>query len=217
MSARTRRTLAGALDRDLRRARGSAVVFATYLDHDLDRDRVIHVARHLDRTLNSARALDLDRGRDRVLDLARDLERASHLAQDFVRELDNNFVHTFERDHLAKLSRNLARDVDRACTSTSTLVYEFDQVLVPNHTSAWIPGEQRRTAPSARRLLRGAVRMLPLSNRARYAEELGSELTEIALAGGGHRVQMAYAARQVTSAVQLRRELKSPQRRSAAP
>jgi hypothetical protein len=39
----------------------------------------------------------------------------------------------------------------------------------------------------------------------------------LAYAGGGRRVQLAYAARQVWSARRLRAELRVPQRRGAAP
>jgi hypothetical protein len=59
--------------------------------------------------------------------------------------------------------------------------------------------------------------MLPAGDRARYAEEFGSELAEIALAGGGRFAQLAYAARQLRSAPRLRADLRSPRRRSAAP
>ena len=49
----------------------------------------------------------------------------------------------------------------------------------------------------------------------RYAEEFGSELAEIALAGGGRAAQLEYAARQLMSSVRLRADLKAPRRRSA--
>jgi hypothetical protein len=68
----------------------------------------------------------------------------------------------------------------------------------------------------ARQLLGIAVRFLPVVERARYGEEFRSELAEIALAGGGRRAQMAYAARTVlNSAWQLRAALRSPRRRGA--
>jgi hypothetical protein len=76
---------------------------------------------------------------------------------------------------------------------------------------------EKRPAPLARRLLLAAARMLPAEDRDRYAEEFRSELADIALAGGGRRVQLAYAARQLRSAPRLRADLRSPQRRSAAP
>ncbi len=60
-------------------------------------------------------------------------------------------------------------------------------------------------------------RLLPVRDRARYAEEFRSELWEIAHAGGGRRAQLAYAARQVMAARQLRAGLRVPRRRGAVP
>jgi hypothetical protein len=77
------------------------------------------------------------------------------------------------------------------------------------------PGKQRSAA--ARRLGAAAARMLPAGDRARYGEEFRSELAEIALAGGGRWVQLAYAARQLRSAPRLRADLRTPRRRGAAP
>ena len=74
-----------------------------------------------------------------------------------------------------------------------------------------------RLAPVAERLLAVAARLLPASDRVRYAGEFGSELWEIAHAGGRRRAQLGYAARQVRSAWQLGRELQAPQRRRAVP
>jgi hypothetical protein len=74
-------------------------------------------------------------------------------------------------------------------------------------------GKQRSAA--AARLLLYATRILPTGDRARYIAELGSELSEIAWAGGGRRAQLIYAARQVLHAWQLRAELRAPRRRGA--
>lgn len=74
---------------------------------------------------------------------------------------------------------------------------------------------ERRCSKAAQRLLGSAARMLPTGDRARYAEEFGSELAEISRAGGGRRAQLAYAVLQVLSAWQLRRELQAPRRRRA--
>jgi hypothetical protein len=79
--------------------------------------------------------------------------------------------------------------------------------------------EQRRANTPvmslAGRLLSVAAQLLPASDRARYGEEFRSELTDIAHAGGGRRVQLCYAARQALRVLRLRIELKYP-RRSAA-
>jgi hypothetical protein len=72
--------------------------------------------------------------------------------------------------------------------------------------------------PLAGPLTAVAARLLPVAERARYCEEFGSELAEIALAGGRRRTQLAYAARTVlSSAWQLRAELRSPGRRGDRP
>jgi len=71
--------------------------------------------------------------------------------------------------------------------------------------------------PLAGHLLAAAARLLPASDRARYAEEFRSELAEIARAGAGRRPQLAYAARQLMSARRLRADLRAPRRRGAVP
>jgi hypothetical protein len=71
--------------------------------------------------------------------------------------------------------------------------------------------------PLARRLLAAAARLLPASDRARYAEEFRSELTEIARSGAGRGPQLAYAARVVMSARRLHADLRAPRRRGAVP
>jgi hypothetical protein len=77
--------------------------------------------------------------------------------------------------------------------------------------------EAPRVAPAAGRLVAAAARLLPERERAQYTEEFLSELWEIAHVGGRRRAQLAYAARQVSSARRLRAELRVPQRRGAAP
>ena len=71
--------------------------------------------------------------------------------------------------------------------------------------------------PLAGPLLAVAVRLLPAGDRARYAEEFRSELTEIARVGAMRRAQLAYAARLVMSARRLRANLRAPRRRRTAP
>jgi hypothetical protein len=72
----------------------------------------------------------------------------------------------------------------------------------------------RCVAPSAGRLAAAAARLLPASERARYAEEFRSELWEIAQADS-RRAQLAYAARQLVAARRLRAGLQVPRRRGA--
>jgi hypothetical protein len=76
---------------------------------------------------------------------------------------------------------------------------------------------RQRRSIGAWRLATAAARILPMAARPRYEEEFKSELAEIACAGGGRRVQLAYAVRQVMSAARLRHELRAPQHRSAVP
>jgi len=63
--------------------------------------------------------------------------------------------------------------------------------------------------------LAAAARMLPVWERSRYAEEFRSKLWEMAHVGGRRRTQLAHAARQVISALRLRREPRIPQWRAA--
>jgi hypothetical protein len=74
-----------------------------------------------------------------------------------------------------------------------------------------------RVLPVAGRLVTAAARLLPTQERARYAEEFGSELWEIAQVGAGRRAQLAYAARQVLAVTRLRARLRAPRRRGAVP
>lgn len=74
-----------------------------------------------------------------------------------------------------------------------------------------------RIAPSAGRLLMAASRLLPPSDRARYAEEYQSELWELASAGASRAEQLRYATRQALRAAQVRGEVLAPRSKSAAP
>ena len=146
----------------------------------------------LDRAFDRARALigALDRARDR----ARDLEGDLALADDFALAL------TDARDRAVDLTRALE------------LVYDPGSGRASRRER-----DSGRVAPIARHLVAAAVRLLPEGNRARYAEEFRSDLWEIVHDGGRRRAQLAYAARQVMSARQLRAELRVPRRRGAAP
>jgi hypothetical protein len=88
------------------------------------------------------------------------------------------------------------------------------------HPSAGItdigPDPTANPGLSAGRLVAAAARLLPVRERARYAEEFRAELWEIAQAGG-RRAQLAYAVRQVMAAWRLSAELRVPRRRGAAP
>ncbi|MGO8958693.1 MAG: hypothetical protein ACLQFR_15190 [Streptosporangiaceae bacterium] len=84
------------------------------------------------------------------------------------------------------------------------------------------PGQQELAAstliaPSAGRLLTVASRLLPSSERARYAEEYECELWELASAGAGKAEQFRYATRQALRVGHLRGEVLAPRSKSAAP
>jgi len=109
---------------------------------------------------------------------------------------------SLDRDRDRALGRNLSRDRD------------FARALVRigrrQRGAGWV-------APSASRLLAAATRLLPVADRARYAEEYRSELWEIAHAGQPRRSQIRYAARQAASSLRLRAELRAARRRKASP
>ena len=113
----------------------------------------------------------------------------------------------------------LAVDVDRASVLVSVLVSALNRVRVSALVNAVAlarnPSVRRqptavRVAPTADRLLAATARLLPAADRARYGEEYRAKLSEIAHTGAGRRSQLAYAARQLTSAWRLRAELRAP-------
>jgi hypothetical protein len=67
----------------------------------------------------------------------------------------------------------------------------------------------------AGRLVAVAAQLLPVQERAQYAEEFRSELWGIAHASKARRPQFAYAARQVIRVRQLRAEVRVPRHRGA--
>jgi hypothetical protein len=60
-----------------------------------------------------------------------------------------------------------------------------------------------------------ATRLLPLSDRGRYAEEFDGELWDLAEAHAGWWRQTAYASRLLARALHLRFVLKAPRRSKA--
>lgn len=136
-----------------------------------------------------------------TLDLDAALDRARDLALDLGPVLD------LDLDHILNL------DLGRVLACARELVQAIEIVCGLD-----VKDQRRRQAvrlaPVAERLLAVAARLLPASDRVRYAGEFGSELWEIAHAGGRRRAQLAYAARQVRSAWRLGRELQAPQRRA---
>jgi hypothetical protein len=182
------------------------------LNLDLDRDREDYLQHVVDLDLDLARSLAQDLAHEpdlvRVRALAATLTRARDIALNF----DFNFDHG--RDiYLAPDLHHAAGAVDRALRSAS----ELERLLLVG-VSASVSSDSQPcvTVPLAGWRTAIAAGLLPGAERARYGEEFGSELAEIALAGGGRRAQLAYAARTVLSSTwQLRAALRSPRRRGA--
>ena len=178
--------------------------FARTRDGDLARVLVCNLASDLDLARARARVLAGDRARVRVL--SRVLARARVLAQAIARDFDPDRDRDFARD------LDLVLDLDRALV----LVLDLDRA---QRTAAVASGWRRgkRQSATAQRLLAAGAWVLPVDARSRYGEEFGSELAEIALAGGGRFTQLAYAARVIVSSARLRTALVSPQRQGAVP
>ncbi len=189
MSARARN-----LARDLNRARDRSDALAAAFDWDFAStpNLALALARDIASVLDLARDLAPDLARDlaRDLDLARDIASALTPVLDLAPHIDLARDITRARD----LARDLARDASVRGKPAAV-----------------------RVAPAAGRLLAAAARLLPAADRARYGEEYRAELWELAHAGAGRRGQLAYAARQVVSALHLQAELRSPRQRKAAP
>ena len=106
-------------------------------------------------------------------------------------------------------ARDLTRDLARARTLTRALVVDVTRAATQQHMA-------EQVVPLADHLLSVASRLLPVSDRARYAEEFWSELAEIALARTRRRAQLAYASHAIVSAWRLRAELWAPRDRKGA-
>lgn len=185
------------------------------------------VARAADQARNLAYDPDLPAG-----PLTRALDRASERATVVIREFAFCPSH-FDADRACARARALACDladadtrwarycgVDLAdaCSLAGDLVDAVRQISEPGPgpRSASGRGGELRRPRLAGRLVAAAAALLPPGDRARYREEFRAELADIA-AAGGQKAQMAYAARQVMSALRLRRALRAPQRGRAAP
>lgn len=179
--------------------------------HDLA-DRARALADTLDRALASGRADTL--ASDFVTALACDISEIEVRAREISRSN-------------ARSSRNIAKRVNnkaRAVAQYLGLVeMEFGGVSSDAHQLAWTleraqgRRKAKRAAPSAAGLLTVAARLLPVADRARYAEEYLSELWDLAQCGVGRLRQLQYALRQLRSALLVSFALRSPRRRGAVP
>ena len=208
-----------------RRSRGHNLKQTSVRDLNLNRARDAAVARA--RAAAAALSGDLVHGVavDLRGDLIRDLIRDVELAYDLSRKDDDELLSA--RD----LARRVAVDLEsgRAGGAVIILVRELARILERIDVLLSFEGASLavdriperlpavRVAPVADRLTAAAARVLPARDRARYAEELQSELWEIVRAGGDRRRQLAYAARQVMAAPRLRAGLRVPRRRGAMP
>ncbi len=198
-----------------------AMNYARGLLSDLDFD----LARARASGRDSDREFALLRAHKRIHAITRDLTRARARASSDGRigSLSRGLIRDRNRASAIALAHNRARilsDVDdnlgnafdlaAALTNACTLAAELRRFSRASELA-----EQYKTAPLARRLLAIATQFLPGTDQARYCEEFTSELTEIARAGGRHRAQLTYAARQMLCAWRLRAELTAPRRRGA--
>ncbi len=168
------------------------------------------------RALDPARELAGALARDLAGALDRELLRALDRALDRARDLASALASALDLDLDLASARHLARDLAGSLASAGNLASELANELA----AAGVGRGQRgavRVVPLAGQLLAAAARLLPAGDRARYAEEFRSELTEIARAGAGRRRQLAHATRVVVSARRLRADLRAPRRRGAAP
>lgn len=199
--------LARALAKDLDRARDRA---AKYLAGDLRRD----ICRDLDCARDHASKL--------IADLDRDLDGARARAWDITDTLE----HTPTRDLDRALDYTLIRALDTARDGAGDLrreiqrAYELTRDLYRTRrsrpTKRVVPSATSLLATAARFLLAAAARLLPATDRGRYAEEYQAELWDLAQAGAGRVQQLRYALRQFRNVVSVRVALRSPRRRSSA-
>jgi hypothetical protein len=103
---------------------------------------------------------------------------------------------------------------------TRSIQYELLHI-VPEKPGEFIrvpaPKSPARRSRPANGLTKAAARVLPASDRARYAEEFSAELHDLALSGAGPLGQMLYGLRQVRGTLGLRIALQSPRRKGATP
>lgn len=187
------------------------------LDHARELAAILARARDLAHARDLARRLDraLDRNLNLVLDI--DFDSALDHARDLVGVLAE-VLGDVETGNLV-LNSVIASALNRAYDSVNQLgpVFVHATAAIDRARDRAQRGEARRVAPSAARLVLGAARLLPAADRARYAEEYHSELSDLARDGAGRLGQLGYALRQLRSAPRTGLALRSPRRRGAAP
>jgi hypothetical protein len=180
-----------------------------------DLARALHLARVLATSLAAATSGDV-----LVPDLARALDDAYLLVSVLDRDLALDDARALASVITSRINSAIIRDRDRTVADDLGPAYDFarqlDRLLAGAEAASSSDGRLPVPMRLAGRLTAFAAGLLPGAERGRYGEEFGSELAEIARAGGGRRAQLAYAARTVlSSAWQLRAALRSPRRRGA--
>ncbi|MFI1212406.1 hypothetical protein ACH4UV_32940 [Streptomyces sp. NPDC020802] len=191
-------------------------------DPDLarDRDRALardpDLARDLALVLDLARARVLDRARDldrtRDFDLVRDLDLVLDLARGFARDLADP-----DRTLVLNRARNLnrggvAREIVRLLESARRKA----ALIVEAGVEPAADGFRVGVSGPARRLAEVASRVVPVRERARYAEEWRCELWELGhQKQGRRRRQLAYALRLLSRAWGVRGGVRAARHRPA--
>jgi hypothetical protein len=166
-----------------------------------------------------------------------DLDDARHLAEERYIALEPDFLAASDstRSSVLALARALDRGLTRYRFPNRTIARADRSALinrVRNQASDIVgnldsaasyagdirgQGERERVTSSAVHVVNAAVRLLPLVDRPRYAEEYLSELRELAHSGGGRLRQLPYAFRQFVHVIPMNSALHSPRRRGAVP
>ena len=196
--------------------------------------RLCDFARELENDLRHAPQLNRDRGRASqlfdALYIARDLSNALSHSPGGCRDHADRLADALGLDRTRLNSADLDRALANRGNRSRATTYPVHRHLVRGRYIAWDltrdldrairacrRSEAKRVVPLAAGLLEAAARLLPVSDRARFAEEYASELQELAQRGAGRRQQLHYALRQLRRALPMGLALRSPRRRSAAP
>ena len=204
------RDLAGVFDRDL--ARASARVRALARQRDFDREHNMARAGVLDRSLYVLyRIYDHIRG-PRTFTVYRTSDPSLHNV------LHDALSRAAGRANALSRARAIARAIDlaNALDDARSFLQVADRNRGPTAVTSGRRSAKRRITV-AQPLLAAATWVLPHGDRARYGEEFGSELADIADAGGGTFTQLRYATRVMVSSMWLRVALVSRRPRGELP
>lgn len=175
--------LASDRDRDLAQALELTDDLDLYFDSPFARTLTLDLARTLTRALSLAHAITRTLNLDRALNLDRNLAHDLAQAHALAREGDHDLISALE----SALHR--ARDLEGILQAVTA------QEVAPNGASS-VPGRVSRG------LVALAVRVLPVRDQPRYAEELREELGELPSSQ-----RWGYALRTLCGACELRRAL----------